>query len=140
MTLGSGLPPVLAEVVVLRRILENLVANAVDALESGRGEVHIRTELVQAGVEPARARITVSDTGKGMTERELARAFDDFFTTKPTGTGLGLSIVRRLVADLEGSLRVDTGPGAGSTFTIELPVAAGIPTTQHGARRTHPVQ
>ena len=139
-SLAPALPPVLAEVVVLRRILENLVANAVDALEPGRGEVHVRTELVATGTEPPRVRITVSDTGKGMTERELARAFDDFFTTKPTGTGLGLSIVRRLVADLEGSLRVETGPGSGSKFMIELPAAGGLPTTQHAARSTHAVQ
>src|SRR5256886_13357715 len=44
-------------------------------------------------------RITVADTGKGMTQDELNRAFDDFYTTKPGGTGLGLSIVRRLVLD-----------------------------------------
>ena len=127
-TLEPDLPPVLAEVVVLRRILENLVANAVDALEDANGEVRVQTGRVAYGLEPARVRITVTDTGKGMTERELARAFDDFFTTKTTGTGLGLSIVRRLVADLEGSLKVDTGPGTGSTFTIELPTSgAGLP-------------
>jgi two-component system sensor histidine kinase HydH len=59
-------------------------------------------------------RLTVADTGRGMTREELDHAFDDFFTTKPGGTGLGLSVVRRLVADLSGTLRVQTEPGAGS--------------------------
>jgi signal transduction histidine kinase len=58
-----------------------------------------------------------------MTRAELERAFDDFYTTKPDGTGLGLSIVRRLVQDLGGTLRVETEPGSGSTFTVELPGA-----------------
>jgi len=66
--------------------------------------------------------VVVADTGKGMTKEELNRAFDDFYTTKPGGTGLGLSIVRRLVLDANGALRVETQPGAGSTFIVELPV------------------
>ena len=66
-------------------------------------------------------RITVADTGKGMSREELNRAFDDFYTTKPDGTGLGLSIVRRLVLDADGALRVETAPGAGSKFIVELP-------------------
>jgi signal transduction histidine kinase len=55
-----------------------------------------------------------------MTREQLDRAFDDFHTTKPGGTGLGLSVVRRLVADIGGSLRVATEPGTGTRFTIEL--------------------
>jgi signal transduction histidine kinase len=66
-------------------------------------------------------RIAVSDTGRGMTKAELDRAFDDFYTTKQGGTGLGLSIVRRLVLDSNGSLKVETEPGKGSTFIVEIP-------------------
>ena len=66
-------------------------------------------------------RIAVSDTGRGMSKAELDRAFGDFYTTKPGGTGLGLSIVRRLVLDSNGSLNVETEPGQGSTFIVELP-------------------
>jgi signal transduction histidine kinase len=66
-------------------------------------------------------RITVADTGRGMTRTELDRAFDDFFTSKPGGTGLGLSIVRRLVLDLGGALRIDTAPGSGTRAVVELP-------------------
>ena len=66
-------------------------------------------------------RIVVADTGRGMNEKEIAQAFDDFYTTKAEGTGLGLSVVRRLTADMNGSVRVESEPGRGTTFTIELP-------------------
>jgi signal transduction histidine kinase len=58
-----------------------------------------------------------------MTRAQLDRAFEDFYTSKPGGTGLGLSIVRRLVLDLDGALRVETAPGQGAAFRVELPAA-----------------
>jgi signal transduction histidine kinase len=111
-----------ADAVVLRRIVENLVSNAVDALEGRPGRVTLTTEPVRGAAEPL-VRLAVADTGRGMSAEELRRAFDDFQTTKPSGTGLGLSVVRRLVGDLGGSLRVETRPGQGSTFSVELPAA-----------------
>ena len=121
--LTEPLPPLLGDDVVVRRILENLVGNAIDSLDSRPGTVTISTEAMQDGdPRQARVRITVADTGRGMTEQQLNRAFDDFYTTKQGGTGLGLSVVRRLVLDLNGSLRVDTAPGEGTRFMIELPV------------------
>lgn len=113
-----------ADGVALRRILENLVGNAVDSLEGGAGTVTIQTASVPT--TPPGIHITVADTGRGMTQPELAHAFDDFYTTKTAGTGLGLSVVRRLVADMSGTLRVETEPGAGTRFIIELP-AGGAP-------------
>jgi signal transduction histidine kinase len=113
--LGEGLPPVSADALVLRRVVENLLSNAIDALENGKGSVTVTTERGDGVV-----RIAVSDTGRGMTKPELDRAFDDFYTTKPGGTGLGLSIVRRLVIDSNGSLKVETEPGTGSRFIVEL--------------------
>ena len=118
-------PLALADALMVRRILENLVGNALDSL-SGKpdGEVTISTERA-GGPGPERVRITVADTGVGMNESELNRAFDDFYTTKSGGTGLGLSIVRRLILDLDGTLRVDTQPGTGTRVVVELPPAAG---------------
>jgi signal transduction histidine kinase len=58
-----------------------------------------------------------------MTKSEIDRAFDDFYTTKAGGTGLGLSIVRRLVLDASGALLVESEPGKGSKFIVELPAA-----------------
>jgi signal transduction histidine kinase len=57
-----------------------------------------------------------------MSKAELDKAFNDFYTTKQGGTGLGLSIVRRLVLDSNGSLKVETEAGKGSTFIVEIPV------------------
>jgi two-component system, NtrC family, nitrogen regulation sensor histidine kinase NtrY len=122
--LAPALPPVLADPLVLRRILENLVGNAVDSLSGdGGGAVRVGTERLDL---PAGAlvRVTVGDTGPGMTRAGLERAFEDFSTTKEGGTGLGLSIVRRLVLDLGGTLRIETAPGAGTRAIVELPAHA----------------
>ena len=115
--LAEGLPPVSADALVLRRVIENLVSNAVDSLDGKTGAVTVTTESGKNIV-----RISVSDTGRGMSKSELDKAFDDFHTTKPGGTGLGLSIVRRLVLDSNGSLKVETEPGQGSTFIVEIPI------------------
>jgi signal transduction histidine kinase len=108
---------------MLRRVLENLIGNAADSL-AGRpgGIVTVSTEAVP-GTTPPKVRLTVSDTGPGMSRQQLERAFDDFYTTKPGGTGLGLSIVRRLVMDLNGALRIETEPGAGTRVILEFPIA-----------------
>ncbi len=118
--LAPDLLPVAADPVALRRIVENVVGNALDSLDDS-GTVTVMTESVET--QPLVVRLTVRDTGKGMTADQLDRAFDDFYTTKATGTGLGLSIVRRLVMDLDGSLRVESQPGSGTAVVIELPVA-----------------
>ncbi len=124
--LAEGLPLVLADRVVIRRILENLLANALDSLDDGAGLVTISTASVAAGpgAGAASLRIAVADSGRGMTEDEISQIFDDFYTTKDDGTGLGLSIVRRLVMDLNGSIRVESAAGAGSRFVLELPCAS----------------
>jgi two-component system, NtrC family, sensor histidine kinase HydH len=125
--LSEGLPLVLGDSLMLRRILENLIGNAVESL-AGRqgGMVTVSTEGA-AGSHPGRVRITVTDTGPGMTREQLERAFDDFYTTKAGGTGLGLSIVRRLVMDLDGVLRVETEPGAGTSVVLKFPAASSPP-------------
>src|SRR5438105_15650412 len=124
--LADALPAVRADPLVLRRILENLIGNALDSLAAPGGTVTVGTTS-GAGGDGGRAvvRITVADTGRGMSREELNRAFDDFYTTKPHGTGLGLAIVRRLVLDADGALRVETAPGAGSKFIVELPGEGG---------------
>jgi signal transduction histidine kinase len=114
------LPAVSADRIVLRRIVENLVGNAVDT----GGAVTVTT--ARSARDGGRGvTVVVADTGPGMTREQLDRAFDGFYTTKDGGTGLGLSIVRRLVLDLGGTLRVDTGPGEGTRMTVELPAETG---------------
>jgi signal transduction histidine kinase len=115
--LSDGLPRANGDPVIVRRIIDNLVRNAIESIDGRGGDVTITTARARDGA----VMISVGDTGRGMSEDELSRAFDDFFTTKPDGTGLGLSVVRRLTADLHGSVRVESAPGKGTTFTIELP-------------------
>jgi signal transduction histidine kinase len=124
--LGEHLPRALGDTLMLRRVLENLVGNAVDSLDSrSGGRITITTEAAGGDTEPAKVRISVVDTGPGMTRKELDQAFEDFYTTKADGTGLGLSIVRRLILDLNGTLHVETEPGVGTRFVVELPAVAG---------------
>jgi signal transduction histidine kinase len=121
---SAGVPEVRADPLVLRRILENLIGNAVDAARAGGGSVMVK---IAPADDWERVRIEVEDDGPGLTPGELARVFEDFFTTKPGGTGLGLSVARRLANDLGGSLKAESLPGEGSRFSVELPTAGSRP-------------
>jgi signal transduction histidine kinase len=110
-----------ADPVSLRRIIENLVDNAIDSL-NGSGAVTLETQVIRDGpfVAP-RVRLIVADTGVGMNDIQRARIFDDFYTTKPDGSGLGLSIVRRLVMDMGGTVKAEGAPGEGTRLVVDLP-------------------
>jgi signal transduction histidine kinase len=120
------LPRVVGDPIAFRRILENLIANAVDALAPGGGRIDVSTRVIDRDGDVPAIRMSVSDSGPGMSAEESARIFEDFYTTKQGGTGLGLSIVRRLVTDLHGTIAVDTAPGGGTRITIDIP-AGGLP-------------
>jgi two-component system, NtrC family, nitrogen regulation sensor histidine kinase NtrY len=120
--LAEHLPSVMGDRLMVRRVLENVVGNALDSTAGRAGGTVTVSTAASTG---NRVQITVADTGPGMTEAELQRAFDDFYSTKPGGSGLGLSIVRRLIMDLNGVLRVETAPGAGTRVVIELPTTPG---------------
>ncbi|GGN10399.1 histidine kinase [Actinoplanes campanulatus] len=106
----------------LDQILLNLVINARDAMPDG-GMIVVGTDQTPDGG----ARLSVTDTGCGMTAEVRDRLFEPFFTTKPAdqGTGLGLATVYGIVEDAGGRIGVESSPGAGTTFTIELPRADG---------------
>ena len=112
----------------LQELLLNLAINARDAMpQGGRLIIQAGPETLPAATHsrsPGRyARLTVTDTGTGMDETIQARIFEPFFTTKGPGrgTGLGLSMVFGLVSGAGGSIRVQSKPGEGSSFTILLP-------------------
>jgi len=117
--LAEPLSRVAADPVVLRRIVENLVVNALESLD-GAGSVVVST-VGGRTEQGSTITLVVTDTGRGMDAERVERIFEDFFSTKPDGTGLGLSIVRRLVADLGGRIDVDSAPGRGSRVRVELP-------------------
>jgi signal transduction histidine kinase len=116
-----------ADPVALRRILENLVRNAVDSIGSDQGTVTVSTESVPGKDGRESIRITVTDNGAGMSEEQKTRIFDDFYTTKADGTGLGLSIVHRLVMDLDGRIDVESDEDEGTRMIIHLPTAGVEP-------------
>jgi signal transduction histidine kinase len=128
--LTASPPRVVGDPVALRRILENLTANAVDSLESKPGRVTISTEVLKRDGD-AVIQVIVADTGRGMSSEETSKIFNDFYTTKAGGTGLGLSIVRRLVMDLHGTLAVESTPGKGTRIIFEIPAAKPTSTTRH---------
>jgi len=114
--LDDTLPRLQADPTLLRRALENLVLNSLDAMPAG-GTLTVRTAQ-----HNATGRLEVSDTGEGLTPEECARLFTPYYTNKRHGTGLGLAIVQSVVSDHGGTIGVESAPGAGTTFRIELPV------------------
>ena len=100
-------------------VLENLIRNAVDAIERQDGHIHI----VVAQRSRGGVMLTVTDNGKGMTSAVRSRVFQPGFTTKRRGWGLGLSLSKRIVEEYHaGRIYVkETQPGVGTTFTVELP-------------------
>ena len=121
----AKVPRVFGDPIALRRILENLIANAVDSLESKPGRVTVSTQAIGRDSDAPGVRVTVADTGRGMSAEEARRIFEDFYSTKEGGTGLGLSIVRRLVMDLNGTISVDTAPGEGTRINVDIPASGG---------------
>ena len=114
--------------VELSQILVNLLVNAADACDerSSRGEQGYQpTVVISVTRSGERVQLCIEDNGVGMSEETKNRAFMPLFTTKQgaRGTGLGLSLVRRLIDRHGGSVRVSSTPGAGTTFTVSLPMA-----------------
>jgi signal transduction histidine kinase len=105
-----------ADPTLLRRALENLVLNSLDAMPAG-GTLTVRTSQHNGSVC-----LDVTDTGAGLTPEECARLFTPYYTSKQHGTGLGLAIVQSVVSDHGGKIAVESAPGAGATFRIELPI------------------
>jgi signal transduction histidine kinase len=115
------LPPALVDVQLLHVALSNLFTNALQAMPQG-GELGVRIAPDQrAGA--SHLRLSISDTGTGMSPEVQQRVFEPFFTTRATGTGLGLSIVRRIVEGHSGEVEVRSTLGRGTTFTVWLPCA-----------------
>jgi signal transduction histidine kinase len=107
--------PILGDSELLHRALSNLVLNGMDAMPEGG------TLMISAVRGKEAARISVADTGEGLTPEECERLFTPYYTTKQHGTGLGLAIVQSVVSDHKGTISVQSEPGRGATFVIELP-------------------
>ena len=137
--LDKSIPPVLVDAAGLENVLLNLAVNARDAMPGGgslmistsvgtlaEGYLPVQAEELKAG---RYARVTVSDTGTGMSRETLERAFEPFFTTKPRGkgTGLGLAMVYGFARQSGGTVRIYSELGHGTTVTLFLPLADAMP-------------
>ncbi|HYN83828.1 MAG TPA: ATP-binding protein [Pyrinomonadaceae bacterium] len=118
--LEPGLPRVRARADQLRQVFLNLILNAQQAIEGG-GEVTIRTTVHGQAIQPT-VSIQISDTGRGISEGDLARIFEPFFSTRTKGTGLGLWVTQDIVRHHGGRIEVSSAEGRGTTFNIILPV------------------
>jgi len=103
----------------INQVIMNIVVNAAHAISAPRGLITIRT-----GTEDACVRLEIADNGSGIPREIQSRIFDPFFTTKEVGqgTGLGLSITYGIVKEHQGSVTVKSTPGAGTCFTVRLPL------------------
>jgi two-component system CheB/CheR fusion protein len=116
LVVGAGLNSVMLDPLKMRRVLDNLVRNAVEAMPEG-GNLAISAERV--GSE---AVIKVSDTGVGIPEEAMRRLFKPFYTTKSGGLGLGLAYCKTAVEAQGGSITAESKVGEGTTFTVTLPL------------------
>ncbi len=114
-----GLPNLPASARNLQSVWINLILNSLDAVTLGQGRVTIQTSL-----EDGQIVVKISDNGQGISQDQLSKIFDPFYTTKEPGkgTGLGLSICHRIIHQHDGLLDVDSIVGEGTVFTIRLPV------------------
>ena len=113
----NGVSPILCDPIGIREVFINIINNALDAMPEG-GKIAFCTRNNEGNVF-----ISISDTGKGMTEEVRKEVFDPFFTTRrPMGTGLGLSMAYKTVMMHGGRISVESEVGKGSTFTLQFPL------------------
>jgi len=123
--LAPDLPKVPSDIQQLNHVFMNIILNAAEAME-GSGRLTIETGLSGDG---QRVQVRISDTGPGIPPEVMKHIFDPFFTTKEQGkgTGLGLSMVYGIIEEHQGKVRVESPPGEGATFCIELPLSKTPP-------------
>lgn len=148
MDIDPQTPPVMADATQIEQVLLNLCTNAIYAIGKRKGTIRVELGYSlrsltdpserRSGLRGQHIKLTVSDTGAGMSEAVLQRVFEPFFTTKPVGqgTGLGLSVVHGIMRAHQGSVRVQSTPGSGSTFTLFFPVPVGVAQLSSGVMTT----
>jgi len=123
--LEPALPDTMVDTNQLLQVLLNILLNAEQAMRSEGGE---GTLMIRTWSAPGSVRVSFTDTGPGMSAETLRRIFDPFFTTKDAGegTGLGLTVSYGIIEEHGGRIWAESEQGRGTTFHIELPMAAGV--------------
>jgi signal transduction histidine kinase len=124
----AAVPFILGDATQLQQVVVNLVTNAAHAIGEEFGRITVTVEEVEGPENQRMTRLSVADTGCGISPDIMHRMFEPFFTTKGVGegTGLGLSVVHGIVTSHGGTIDVQSLPGEGSEFVILLP-AKGTP-------------
>jgi nitrogen fixation/metabolism regulation signal transduction histidine kinase len=116
--LSDSLPLVAGDSTLMRQVIHNLLQNAQDALAGQPGgRIGVRTEASGDGVT-----LAIADNGPGFSEHMMARMFEPYATTKPKGTGLGLPVVKKIIEELQGSIKVENLPSGGACVRVSLPI------------------
>jgi signal transduction histidine kinase len=114
----------------MRRVIANLIDNAADAMEgSSVRRLHVATRAVSDGDA---IEIEISDSGHGISPEDKEKLFLPYFSTKGRGTGLGLAIASRIVAEHNGTIRVEDNAPMGARFLMRFPAAETAVPTQAG--------
>jgi signal transduction histidine kinase len=108
---------ILGDAEILRSVFNNLFINAIQAMPSGGS---LKIDIIS---EANFAKIEVADTGEGISNENLPKIFEPYFSTKETGTGLGLAIVKRIIDEHNGTIEVESEEGKGTKFEVKLPKA-----------------
>ncbi len=122
--LDAQLPQVRARADQLRQVFLNLIINAQQAIESD-GEIKVVTSRYEQALQPS-ILIQISDSGVGISEEDLSRIFEPFFSTGKKGTGLGLWVTQDIVRQHGGRIDVNSFKGRGTTFSIMLQVDSPV--------------
>lgn len=116
---GDGIPPLYLDAEQIRRVMVNLLDNAVAAMSTAEGQIEVTTAYNAAS---RKARVSVTDNGCGVPPSHTMKIFEPYYSTKKSGTGLGLAIVNSIIADHHGEVTVQANLPAGTVVTFELPV------------------
>jgi signal transduction histidine kinase len=114
----ENVPQLIADPEFLRSVFNNLFINAVQAMVNDGGNLNVKISPDEEFV-----RFEISDTGAGISQENLSKIFEPYFSTKETGTGIGLAIVQKIVDVHSGSIDVESKEGEGTKFTVRLPKA-----------------
>jgi nitrogen fixation/metabolism regulation signal transduction histidine kinase len=122
MDLDPELPPAMLDTEQMRRVIVNLIDNALDALVQVEGEKRV---VIKTSRDAERSLLLaeISDTGQGIEPGDFKRLFQPYFSRRDSGTGLGLAIVQRIILEHRGRIRAETNHPRGARFVIELPAA-----------------